>query len=389
MSRDINELLNKAISYKASDIHLKAGSPPIIRVNGKLYQIPKEPKLLKEDTIEMAKTVMNKKQYDTFKNTNEVDLAYSIIGLARFRCNIFVQRGSISLALRVIPFEVKSIEELNLPIVIKKISLEERGLILVTGTTGSGKSTSLAAMIDYINSNKTANIITIEDPIELLHKDKKSIINQREIGTDTQSFANALRSALRQDPDIILVGEMRDFETISIAMTAAETGHLVLSTLHTLDAAETINRIISVFPPFQHKQVRLQLSSILRAIVSMRLVPRVDGKSRVPAAEILVSTVTIRDCITDPDKTKLIHDYIAQGYTQYGMQVFDQALFNLYKTEQITYEEALRQSSNPDDFALKSKGIQSTSDIWDGEEREEDELTPREEKLKIERFGDS
>jgi len=336
----------------------------------------------------MANTVMNKKQQETFKSTNEVDLAYSILGLARFRCNVYVQRGTVSLALRVIPFDVKSIEELRLPIVLKKIAMEERGLILVTGTTGSGKSTTLAAMIDYINNNKTANIITIEDPIEILHSDRKCIINQREVGTDTQSFANALRSALRQDPDIILVGEMRDFETISIALTAAETGHLVLSTLHTLDASETINRIISVFPPFQHKQVRLQLSSVLRAIISMRLVPKIEGKGRAPAAEILISTATIRDCIADADKTKLIHDYIAQGYTQYGMQTFDQALFNLYKTEQISYEEALRQSSNPDDFALKAKGIQSTGDMWDSEE-EGNDLTPREEELKIERFGSS
>jgi twitching motility protein PilT len=306
-------------------------------------------------------------------------------GLGRFRCNIFIQRGTIGLVFRVIPMRIPSIEELLLPDIIKKISLEPRGLILVTGTTGSGKSTTLAAMIDNVNSNKTEHIMTIEDPIEYLHRDKRSIVNQREIGNDTESFSKALRAALRQDPDVILVGEMRDFETIQTALTAAETGHLVLSTLHTIDAAETINRIISVFPPYQHKQVRIQLASVLKSIISMRLVPRADGRGRVPAVEILIATSTIRDCILDPDKSKLIHDVIAQGAIHYGMQTFDQSLFNLFKSGLITYEEALRRASNPDDFALKVKGIQSTSDLTLEEPPRKEEM--KKEEMKIDRFG--
>jgi twitching motility protein PilT len=261
---------------------------------------------------------------------------------------------------------VKSIEQLHLPKVIETIAMEQRGLILVTGTTGSGKSTSLAAMIEYINANRTAHIMTIEDPIEFLIRDRRSIVNQREIGVDTQSFSLALRAALRQDPDVILVGEMRDFETIETAITAAETGHLVMSTLHTLDATETINRIISVFPPYQQKQIRLQLSSILKAVISQRLVPRADGKGRVPALEILVSTARVRECISDKDRTKEIHDAIAKGYTTYGMQSFDQSLMMLVKNGLVTYEEALKHVSNPDDFALRFRGIGSTSDsTWE------------------------
>jgi twitching motility protein PilT len=278
--------------------------------------------------------------------------------------------------------KVPAIDELNLPEVLKKIALEPRGLILVTGTTGSGKSTTLAAMIDHINANRTYNIITIEDPIEYLHRDKKSIVNQREVGSDTESFSKALRAALRQDPDVILVGEMRDFETIQTALTAAETGHLVLSTLHTTDATETINRIITVFPPYQHKQVRIQLASILKGIISMRLVPRADGQGRVPAVEVLVATETIRDCIIDPDKTKLIPDIIAKSKLHYGMQTFDQSLYDLYKSGLITYEEALRRATNPDDFALKVKGIQSTSDLT----FEQNEMSGGSDDIPIERF---
>jgi twitching motility protein PilT len=283
--------------------------------------------------------------------------------LGRFRCNVFQQRGTVGLVLRVIPVKILSIRELGLPIVLEKICNEQRGLILCTGTTGSGKSTTLAAMIDYINSQRTEHIITIEDPIEFLHRDKKSIVNQREVEVDTRSFAAALRSALRQDPDVILVGEMRDYETIETAITAAETGHLVLSTLHTLDATETINRIISVFPPHQQKQIRLQLSGVLKAVISMRLIPRADGHGRVPAVEVMIATPFIRDCIINKDKTKLIHEAIAAGVSQYGMQTFDQSIFQLYKKELITYDEALRRASNPDEFKLKIQGIQSTSDM--------------------------
>jgi twitching motility protein PilT len=246
------------------------------------------------------------------------------------------------------------------------MALEERGLVLVTGTTGSGKSTTLAAMIDYINENRTCNVITVEDPVEFLHRDKKSIISQREVGFDTVSFATALKGSLRQDPDVILVGEMRDLETIETALTAAETGHLVMSTLHTLDAAETVNRIISVFPPFHQRQVRMQLSGVLKGVVSQRLVQRADGRGRVPAVEVLIGTARIRDCIDDKEKTKQIAEAIAQGHVAYGMQTFDQSLMQLYSSQLITYEEALRQSTNPDDFALKVSGISSTSDTsWD------------------------
>jgi twitching motility protein PilT len=377
---DVNELLRAAHSMGASDIHLKVGSYPVLRINGALSPMSSEKRLSQEDTLKTAFSVMNQGQRDVFKKKNDIDLAYSVPGLGRFRCNIFIQRGTIGLVFRVIPMKIPTIEELTLPEILKKISMEPRGLVLVTGTTGSGKSTTLASMIDYINSNKTEHIMTIEDPIEYLHRDKRSIVNQREIGQDTESFSKALRAALRQDPDVILVGEMRDFETIQTALTAAETGHLVLSTLHTIDAMETVNRIISVFPPYQHKQVRMQLASVLKSIISMRLIPRADGKGRVPAVEVLIATVTIKDCILDPDKTKAITDVVAQGAIHYGMQTFDQSLFGLFKEGLITYEEALRRATNPDDFALKVKGIQSTSDLtFDGQQQGEE--------MKVDRFG--
>jgi twitching motility protein PilT len=360
---EINDLLKTAISSNASDVHIKVGSPPILRITGDLTPLNSEDRISQQDAMKMAFSVMSPGQREVFKQKNEIDLAYSVPGLGRFRCNIFIQRGTIGLVFRVIPMRIPSIEELNLPHVLQKLAMEERGLILVTGTTGSGKSTSLAAMLDYINMNRTCNIITIEDPIEYLHRDKKSIVNQREIGSDTESFGKALRSSLRQDPDVILVGEMRDFETIQTALTAAETGHLVFSTLHTIDSTETVNRIIAVFPPYQHKQVRIQLSSVIRGIVSMRLMPRADGKGRVPAVEVLVATAMIRDCILDQDKTKLLPDVIAQGKIHYGMQTFDQSLFDLFKSGFITYEEALRRASNPDDFVLRVKGVRSTSDL--------------------------
>ncbi|MCU0232768.1 MAG: PilT/PilU family type 4a pilus ATPase [Thermoanaerobaculales bacterium] len=284
-------------------------------------------------------------------------------GLGRFRCNIFQQRGSVGLVLRLIPARIQTFKELMLPPVLETICEEQRGLVLVTGTTGSGKSTSLASMIDFINTRRIEHVMTIEDPIEFLHRDKKSIINQREVDVDTKQFSTALRSAMRQDPDVILVGEMRDYETIETALLAAETGHLVLSTLHTVDATETVNRVISVFPPHQQKQIRIQLAAVLKAIVSMRLLPRADGLGRVPAVEVLISTSYIRDCIENKDKTKLIRDAIVQGTSQYGMQTFDQSLYLLYKNGIITLEEALRRATNPDEFRLKIQGIQSTSDI--------------------------
>ncbi len=377
---EINELLKNAHSMGASDLHLKVGSHPVLRINGVLNSISNANKLSQDDTLKIAFTVMSPGQREIFKKRNDIDLAYSVPGLGRFRCNIFVQRGTIGLVFRVIPMKIPTFEELLLPDVVKKIALEPRGLILVTGTTGSGKSTTLASMIDHINANRTDNIITIEDPIEYLHRDKRSIVNQREIGSDTESFGKALRASLRQDPDVILVGEMRDFETIQTSLTAAETGHLVLSTLHTTDAAETINRIIAVFPPYQHKQVRMQLAAILKAIISMRLLPRTDGKGRVPAVEVLIATATVKDCILDPDKTKTINDVIAQGAIHYSMQTFDQSLFSLFKSGLISYEEALRRATNPDDFALKVKGIQSTSDLTFDDQ-------PKKDDMKIDRFG--
>ncbi|MDP2166719.1 MAG: type IV pilus twitching motility protein PilT [Thermodesulfovibrionales bacterium] len=360
---DVNALLKDAVAQGASDIHIKVGSHPILRIHGNLVPFASAPKLTHEDVVKTAFAVMTPAQGEVFKKKNDIDFAYSIPGLGRFRCNAFVQRGSVGVVFRAISMKIPGIEELNLPVVLKKLAGEERGLVLVTGTTGSGKSTTLAAMIDLINSSRTVNIVTIEDPVEYLHKDKKGIVNQREVGTDTESFAKALRAALRQDPDVILVGEMRDFETIQTAMSAAETGHLVFSTLHTLDASETINRIISVFPPYQHKQVRMQLSSILKGIISQRLVPRADGKGRVPAVEVLIATAMIRDCIIEPDKTKMIPDAVAQGKVHYGMQTFDQSLFDLLNSGMITYEEALRWATNPDDFKLKVRGIRSTSDL--------------------------
>jgi len=359
----INDLLKLATDQGASDLHLKVGSHPVIRISGRLFPLTDEKRLMQEDTIAMAFSIMSARQKQKFKDSFEIDMAYSVPGLGRFRVNVFQQRGTVGLVLRVIPVRILTIRELLLPPVLEQIAAERRGLVLVTGTTGSGKSTSLAGMIDYINSVRTEHIMTIEDPIEFLHRDKKSLVNQREVEVDTKSFSFALRSALRQDPDVILVGEMRDYETIETALTAAETGHLVLSTLHTLDATETVNRIIAVFPPHQQKQIRLQLSAVLKAIISMRLVPRADGRGRVPAVEVLRSTAYIRDCVENKEKTKLIRDAIAAGTSQYGMQTFDQSLYWLYKQELITFEEALRQSSNPDEFKLKVAGIQSTADM--------------------------
>jgi len=359
----INDLLKIATENGASDLHLKVGSHPVIRINGKLIPLTNEKRLLQEDTIAMAFSIMSARQKQKFKDHFEIDIAYSVPGLGRFRCNIFQQRGTVGLVLRVIPVKILTVPELNLPPVLEQIAMERRGLVLVTGTTGSGKSTTLAAMVDYINANRTEHIMTIEDPIEFLHRDKKSLVNQREVEVDTKSFAYALRSALRQDPDVILVGEMRDYETIETAINAAETGHLVFSTLHTVDATETINRIISVFPPHQQKQIRLQMAAVLKSIISMRLVPMKEGRGRVPAVEVLRSTPYIRDCVENKEKTKLIQAAIAAGTSQYSMQTFDQSLYNLYTADLISFEEALRQATNPDEFKLKAAGIQSASDM--------------------------
>src|SRR5216110_3426834 len=329
---ELNEVLQVALRGGASDIHLKAGLPPMFRVDGSLVPLKDARRLPPEEISRMAFGIMNDYQKEKFKTQNELDLAYGVPGLGRFRVNVFQQRGTIGVVLRVIPF----------------------------------KSTTLAAMVDHINTNETCHIMTIEDPIEFLIRDKRSIINQREVGVDTLSFAQALKSALRQDPDVILVGEMRDLETIETALTAAETGHLVMSTLHTLDATETIARIVSAFPPHQQKQVRLQLGSVLKAVVSQRLVPRADGKGRVAAVEVLVANSRVREMIEDKERTKEISQAISQSYTTYGMQTFDQSLMLLFTQNLIAYEEALRQCSNPDDFALRVSGISGTSDTtWD------------------------
>ena len=374
---NINDLLKMAVERRASDLHLKVGSHPVVRIDGELQSLIEVKRLMQEDTVAMAFSLMNSRQKQRFKESLDLDLAYSVPGLGRFRCNVFQQRGSIGLVTRVIPAGVQTIRELMLPRVLEKICEERRGLVLCTGTTGSGKSTTLASMIDHINAIRSEHIMTIEDPIEFLHRDKKSIVNQREVDVDTRAFASALRAALRQDPDVVLVGEMRDLETIETALLAAETGHLVFSTLHTLDAAETVNRVISVFPPHQQKQIRIQLAQVIRAVVSLRLVPRADGTGRVPAAEIMVATGYIRECIENKDKTKFIREQIALGTSQYGMQTFDQSLYQLYKGGLITLDEALRRASNPDEFKLKVQGIQFTADI--GREQMESSLEIAEE----------
>jgi twitching motility protein PilT len=359
----VNDFLKIAVDAGASDLHLKVGSFPMMRVRGGLTPASDVKKLDHEDVVAMSAAVMSTSQRQKFKETQEVDLAYSVPGLGRFRCNIFQQRGTVGIVLRVIPMKIRTIDELGLPNVLKRIAEEERGLVLVTGTTGSGKSTTLAAMIDHINNTRSAHVMTVEDPIEFLHRDNMSMVNQREVAVDTRSFAQALRSALRQDPDVILVGEMRDFETIETGLLAAETGHLVFSTLHTLDATETINRIIAVFPPHQQKQIRLQLASVLKAVVSQRLMPKADGQGRAPAVEVMVSTAFIRDGIVDKEKTHLIHGAIAAGTSQYGMQTFDQSIFGLFKQGLVSYEEALRWASNVDEFKLKVQGISTTSEM--------------------------
>jgi twitching motility protein PilT len=359
---NIDDMLRSAVGRGASDLHLKVGAYPMMRVSGSLVPVHEEKRLTNEDTLEMGSSIMSALQREKFTTSQEVDLAYSVPGLGRFRCNVFQQRGTMGLVLRVIPQKILTVDDLLLPPILRKVADEERGLVLVTGTTGSGKSTTLAAMIDHINSTRCSHIMTVEDPIEFLHRDTRSIVNQREVAVDTRSFAHALRSALRQDPDVILVGEMRDFETIETALLAAETGHLVFSTLHTLDATETINRIIAVYPPHQQKQVRLQLAAVLKAIISQRLIPRADHVGRVPAVEVLVNTAFIRDCIIDKEKTHLIQGAIASGTSQYGMQTFDQSIFGLYQQGLVSYEEALRWASNVDEFKMKVQGISTTSD---------------------------
>jgi twitching motility protein PilT len=380
----LDEILKIAMKIGASDVHIKPGKPPVYRLDEKLTTLKNAAVLGGNEISEMLFSIMTTKQKIDFETNLDLDMAYGVPGVGRFRINVFKQRGSLGAVMRAIPMTVKGFRELGMPPIIEKIAYEKRGLILVTGTTGCGKSTTLASIIDFINNNITANIITIEDPMEYLFRDNKSIVVQREIGFDTLNFANALRAALRQDPDIILVGEMRDVETIEIALTAAETGHLVLSTLHTMDATETINRIVGIFPPHQQQQIRFQLSATIKAVVSQRLIPKADGKGRVPAVEIMLATARIREFIEDSTKTKSIRDAIAEGRS-YGMQTFDQSLLDLYKGKKITYEEAYKNATNPSDFALKVSGIDGSSDKTEWQQERKEEKTP-ETQEKIERF---
>ncbi len=367
----LKKMLMEMLSRQASDLHVRVGIRPHLRVHGRLEQIACDPMTI-DDVEAMVAQLLNEKQLERFRRKNEMDLALSVAKLGRFRINMYRQRGTSGIAIRAVNTSVPTFEDLNLPPVIRELSAQRRGLIVVTGTTGSGKSTTLAAMIEHMNANRTDNVLTIEDPIEYIYRDKKCIITQREVGADTESFASALRYALRQDPDVILLGEIRDLETMSIALTAADTGHLVLTTLHTLNAVETLSRIISFFPPHQHDQIRLLLAGTLKAIICQRLLQRYDMPGRVPALEVLVSSAAIREAIMDKDKTVTIPDLIEQGEQQYGMVTFDQSIMRLYKTGMISFEEAMNQCSNPDDFDLRVKGIRGAADRWDANEKKED-----------------
>jgi twitching motility protein PilT len=362
---DYKAVLQQMIQNNASDLHLKVGRPPTLRIDGHMVSLDL-PALKQEDLRSLAEQIMAPKNIKEFSEQKESDFALAVPGVGRFRVNAYQQRGTIAYALRTVPFQAKTIAELNLPEVAERIALMPRGLILVTGITGSGKSTALASMLHYINQNRHANIITIEDPIEFLHRDIKSSINQREVGTDTNSFAQALRRVLRQDPDIILVGEIRDVDTLDTALKASETGHLVFSTLHTTDATQTINRILSFYPPHQQTEVRYMLSTALRAIISLRLVRRADKKGRVPAAEVLVNTEAVRDQIRDMSKSLNIPQLIKDGAVPYGMQSFDQSLMNWYQKGIISYDDALFAATNPAEFSLRTQGIAGSSDTsWD------------------------
>jgi twitching motility protein PilT len=382
---NLEAILREGVSREASDIHLKFGSPPIYRVSGTLVRSEEIPTLDRDSMVVLTQQLLSDYHCQRLKENLQVDAGYGHEDYGRFRVNVFHQRGELQAAMRLIPPRVRLIRELNLPPVIERVALERRGLILVTGTTGSGKSTTLASMIDHINRSQSRHVITVEDPIEYLHTDDQCVVTQREIGVDCQSFGAGLRGALRQDPDVILVGEMRDLETIETAILAAETGHLVMSTLHTLDATETITRVIAAFPEHARTQARLILASILKGVVSQRLVPRSDGHGMVPAVEVMVSTGLVKECITVPERTREIRDAIARGYTSYGMQTFDQSLMGLWRENLITFEEALAQSTNPDDFALKARGISSTSDArWEDFDHEAESSS--EEPIKVDRF---
>ncbi len=357
---EIDGLLKMMTDNGSSDLHLKVGSPPAVRLNGRLVVLRDLPILTPEATSKLATSMMDERQKSSFENHRELDFAYSLPGVGRFRVNVFHQRGSVGMTLRRVTTERAGIESLGLPPVVRRLAEEPRGLVLVTGTAGSGKTTTLAAMIDHINHTREGHIVTIEDPIEVLHQDAKCIINQREIGIDTESYADALRHVVRQDPDVVLIGEMRDHETVAAALTAAEIGNLVLSTLHTIDATETINRIIDFFPPYQQKQTRLMLASTLKGIISMRLIPSING-GLVPAVEVMVMTGTIREYIMDSEKTYLIRDAMEEG-EYYGMQTFDQSLLSLYSQNRITMDDAVAMAGNAHDFKIKVRALGVTAE---------------------------
>lgn len=355
----LDDILKVATERKASDVHLKAGVVPVVRRHGRMLPLSKKWKPMTAAQLSgfAEQLIKSNEERTKFQHFKEVDLGYGVKGVGRFRVNVFLQRGSVRIVARVISDEVPKFEDLNVPPIIQKIANRERGLILVTGVTGSGKSTTLAAMINHINQTKNKHIITIEDPIEYLIRDHRSLISQRELGLDTTNFSTALRAALRQDPDVILIGEMRDRETIETAMMAAATGHLVLSTLHTFDAQETINRILGVFESHQQEQIRRQLASTLQAVISQRLAPRKDKKGVVPAIEIMVNNARIREMIEDAEKTKMISHAIETSAKSTGMQTFDQSLLKLIKKGTITLKDALKLCNHPDDFYLKYSGI--------------------------------
>src|SRR5574341_2293281 len=357
--------ITEMVKQGGSDLHLKVGRPPTIRENGELVGL-EMPALKPEELKSLAEQIMTPRQVKEFAEQKEADFAIGVPGVGRFRTNVYQQRGTLAFAFRAIPYEVKQVKDLSLPQVLEEVALRPRGLVLVTGVTGSGKSTALAAMINHINTNRRVNIITIEDPIEILHRDQLSNISQREVGNDTLSFSSALRHVLRQDPDVILIGEIRDMETLDTALKAADTGHLVFSTLHTTDCTQTINRVISFFPPHQHEEIRHLLSTALQAVVSLRLVPRKDGRGRVPACEVLINTAAVADNIRDLSKQLNIPDLIAEGSVQYGMQSFEQSLFHWYSQGVISYESALFYATNPSEFALKISGVDSSGNRLGG-----------------------
>ncbi|HEV8124693.1 MAG TPA: PilT/PilU family type 4a pilus ATPase [Gemmatimonadales bacterium] len=358
---NFKQAISQMVQRNGSDLLLKVGRAPTIRVNGDLTPLAMQP-LKPEDLKLLAEQIMTPRQVKEFSEKKEADFAIGVPGVGRFRTNIYQQRGTLAFAFRAIPYEVKTVKELYLPEVLEEIALRPRGLVLVTGVTGSGKSTCLAALINHVNHNRRVNIITIEDPIEFLHRDIQANISQREVGSDTLSFGSALRHVLRQDPDVILIGEIRDMETLDTALKAADTGHLVFSTLHTTDATQTINRVISFYPPHQHQEIRSLLSTALQAVVCLRLVPRADGKGRVAASEVLINSAAVADNIRDIEKALNIPDLIAEGTVSYGMQSFDQSLMRWYRDKIISYESALFYSSNPSEFALRASGIDSASD---------------------------